>query len=150
MYLPPPEDRTDLNDLRHGHIVIIAAHWLFVSAGLLFVLYRPASVADLMEGVLAIAAVNFFLYTRPLSDRPVERCWAYGASIADLVVISALILIQGTVTGKTRVFYYPAILAFSLVFPPLVTVVLTASVLGFVFMAEVGTIWTSASSWRNC
>jgi hypothetical protein len=42
------------------------------------------------------------------------------------------------VTGNTRVFYYPAILAFSLVFPPLVTVVLTASVLGFVFMAGVG------------
>src|SRR5205814_8487648 len=123
---------TALDDLRRGNIVIIAARWLFVSAGLLFVLYRPQSVADLTAGVLAalvIAVMNFYLHTRPLTNRAVEPLWAYWASAADLTAISGLILMQGSLTGKPHVFYYPAILAYSLVFPPGVTILLTGGVL---------------------
>jgi len=132
---------SQLDDLEQGHSVIIAARWLLVAAGLMFVLYRPQSTTELTVGVLAvlgIAAVNFWLHTRPLTNQPVEPAWAYAASVADLAVISGLVLMQGSLTSKAFVFYYPAILAYSLVFPTGVSTVLTAGVLGFVFDRGVG------------
>lgn len=129
-----------LDDLEHGHSVIIAARWLLVAAGLMFVLYRPQSTTELTVGVLAvlgIAAANFWLHTRPLTNQAVEPLWAYMASAADLAVISGLVLMQGSLTSKAYVFYYPAVLVYSLVFPTGVSAVLTAGVLGFVFMRGV-------------
>lgn len=126
---------TPLDDLEQGHSVIIAARWLLVAAGLMFVLYRPHSTTDLTAGVLAvlgIAAVNFWLHTRPLTNQPIEPLWAYLASVADLAAISGLVLMQGGLTSKAYVFYYPAILVYSLVFPTSVSAALTASVLAFV------------------
>jgi len=124
-----------VDDLEQGHSVIIAARWLLVAAALIFVLYRPHSSTDLSVGVLsvlAIAALNFWLHTRPLTNRPVEPLWAFMASGADLAVISGLMLMQGSLTGQSYVFYYPAIVAYSLVFPTLVSGILTGAVLFFV------------------
>jgi len=126
-----------LDDLRQGYIVIIAARWILVAAGLMFILYRPQSTTELSVGVLAvlgIAAINFWLHTRPLTNQPVEPVWAYCASAADLAVISGLVLLPGGPASRTFVFYYPAILAYSLVFPVGVTVLLSAGVLSFVAM----------------
>ena len=112
--------RAPMDDLEQGHSVIIAARWLLVAAGLLFVLYRPQSTAEITVGVLAvlgIAVANFWLHTRPLTNQPVEPHWAYLASVADLAVISGLVMMQGSLTSKTYVFYYPAVLVYSLVFP---------------------------------
>ena len=134
--LPHIETAKSMDDLERGHSVIIAARWLLVTVGLLFVLYRPESASDITIGVLAalgIAAVNFWLHTRPLTGRRVEPVWAYAASVADLAVISGLVLIQGSLNSKAYVFYYPAILVYSLVFPTSVSVILSAGVLGFVF-----------------
>ncbi len=120
---------TPMDDLEQGHSVIIAARWLLVAAGLMFVLYRPQSTTDLTAGVLAvlgIAAVNFWLHTRPLTNQPIEPLWAYLASVADLTAISGLVLMQGGLTSKAYVFYYPAILVYSLVFPTSVSAALTA------------------------
>jgi len=126
-----------LDDLRQGHSVIIAARWMLVAAGLMFVLYRQQSVSELTVGVLSIlgiAAVNFWLHCRPLTNQPVEPQWAYCASAADLVVISGLVLMQGSQMSKAYAFYYPAILGYSLVFPTVVSTVLTGAVLAFVLV----------------
>ncbi|MBK5291141.1 MAG: hypothetical protein JJE04_05635 [Acidobacteriia bacterium] len=138
---PRAATHAPLDDLEHGHSVIIAARWLLVAAGLMFVLYRPQSTTELTAGVLAvlgIAAANFWLHTRPLTNQPVEPLWAYMASAADLAVISGLVLMQGSLTSKAYVFYYPAVLVYSLVFPARVSAVLTAAVLGFVFTRGIG------------
>ena len=134
------EEEAPLDDLRQGHTVIIAARWILVAAGLVFVLYRPKSPLDVTVGILSVlglAVVNFWLHTRPLTNRPVEPRWAYLASAADIAVISGLMLMTGSVASKSYVFYYPAVLAYSLVFPPAVSAVLSASVLGFVFLTGV-------------
>jgi hypothetical protein len=126
-----------LDDLQQGHSVIIAARWMLVAAGLIFVLYRQQSVTELTVGVLAIlgiAALNFWLYCRPLTNQPVEPQWAYCASAADLVVISGLLLMQGSQMSKAYAFYYPAILGYSLVFPTVVSTVLTGAVLALVLL----------------
>ena len=135
--LAPIREESSLDDLRQGHSVIIAARWMLVAAGLMFVLYRQQSVSELTVGVLAIlgiAAVNFWLHCRPLTNQPVEPQWAYCASAADLVVISGLVLMQGSQMSKAYAFYYPAILGYSLVFPAAVSAVLTGAVLAFVLV----------------
>jgi hypothetical protein len=136
----PRERETPLDDLRQGHTVIIAARWMLVAAGLGFVLYRPKSPLDVTIGILSVlglAIVNFWLHTRPLTNRPVEPFWAYLASAADVAVISGLMLMTGSVASKSYVFYYPAVLAYSLVFPLGVSASLSAAVLAFVFATGV-------------
>ena len=126
------------DDLRHGQIVVVAARWLLVAAGLGFLLYRPQSTLELTTGILGllgIAVANFWLHTRLLTRQPIEPQQAYWASVADLAVISGLVLVQGSVTSGASAFYYPAILAYSLVFPTQVTALLTAGVLSFVTIA---------------
>ena len=131
-------------DVYQGTSVIIAARWLLVAAGLAFVLYRPHSTAELAIGVLSIlgvAVTNFWLQMRPLRNRPIEPLWAYLASGADLAVISGLIVVQGDPSSKTFVFYYPAIVAYSLVFPGNVTRILTGGILGFlIYLSRTGDV----------
>lgn len=123
-----------------GHIVIVAARWLLVVAGLAFLLYKPESTTELATGilgVLAIAVSNFWLHTRLLTHQSIDPQWAYWASAADLTVISWLVLIQGSGASKAFVFYYPAVLALSLVFPAAVSALLTSGVVGFVLLAGI-------------
>jgi hypothetical protein len=118
----------------NGLIIIVAARWLLVTAGLVFLLYRPQSTTEVgigVLGVLGIAAANFWLHTRLLTKQAIEPQWAYWASIADLGVISSLVLLQGSGTSKAYVFYYPAVLAYSLVFPRAVSALLTSGVVAF-------------------
>lgn len=129
-----------MENLEYGYSVIIAARWMLVAVALCFVLYRPQSVAEITVGtmsVLGIAALNFWLHTRPLTNRPVEAGWAYLASLADLAVISGLMLWQGSASGQAYVFYYPAIVAYSLVFPAEITFLLTSGMLAFVLKSGV-------------
>ena len=129
-----------LDDLLHGHSIIIAARWMLVAVGLMLVLYRPQSATDLTIGVLSIlgiAVINFWLHTRPLTNRPTEPSWAYLASAADIGVISALMLLRGSVSGNTYAFYYPAVVGYSLVFPSAVSVLLSGAMLGFVYLTGV-------------
>jgi hypothetical protein len=124
-----------MDDLLHGHSVIIAARWMLVAVGLMIVLYRPQSVTDVtvgVLGVLGIAIVNFWLHTRPLTNRPTEPFWAYFASAVDIGVISGLTLIGGNMPGSTYAFYYPAVVGYSLVFPSSVSAWLSSAMLTFV------------------
>ena len=118
----------DRSDAYRGTSVVIAARWLLVAAGLAFVLYRPQSTMELSTGVvsiLAIAVSNFWLQMRPLRNQSVVPLWAWCASAADLLVISGLLFMQGDASGKAFAFYYPAVVAYSLVFPGYVNGLLT-------------------------
>jgi hypothetical protein len=129
------ETPKSMDDLLHGHSVIIAARWMLVAIGLTIVLYRPESVTDVtlgVLGVLAIAIVNFWLHTRPLTNRPIEPSWAYLASAVDIGVISGLTLRHWNVPGSTYAFYYPAVVGYSLVFPSSVSAMLSSAMLVFV------------------
>lgn len=79
-----------------------------------------------------MAVTNFWLQMRTLRKETVEPLWAHWASAADLAVISGLLLMQGDPSGKSFAFYFPAIVAYSLVFPMQVTAILTAAVVSFV------------------
>lgn len=141
--LSTKEMETTAEELRHGQIVIVTARWALVLAGLVLLMWRPVDLAAFTIGilvVLALAVVNFFLHVQILRDRPIARTSVYGMSLADLLVITLIVITREGFNAHTFVFYYPAVLAYSLVFPGQISLLLTAglvAVYGLISMPEV-------------
>ena len=117
-------DDETLADLSFGQIVIIAARWILVAAGLLIALWGPVSAGELKVQVtvlLILAVANFYLHAQLLTRRPVLDMVAYGASAADIAIITLLVIAQGGFKSGLYIFYFPAILAFSVAFPTAMT-----------------------------
>jgi hypothetical protein len=126
------------DDLAHGQIVSVAARWILVGAGLLLALWSPASLGPLRLQVLVllmIAVANFYLHAQILRKRIAFAGVAYLASAADLAVITTLVLTQGGFDSNLWVFYFPAVLALSVAFPPALTA-LFAGATGFIYGAS--------------
>ena len=71
--------------------------------------------------LLMIAVANFYLHAQILRKRAAFAGIAYAASAADLAVITTLVLTQGGFDSNIWVFYFPAVLALSVAFPPALT-----------------------------
>ncbi|MBC8077343.1 MAG: hypothetical protein H7Y32_14810 [Chloroflexales bacterium] len=115
-----------------GQIVIITARWVLVLAGLLLTLWQPGTVAELRVHIVALlllAVGNFYLHAQVLMRRPLAELTVYAASVADIVVITLLAFSQGGAASGIYIFYFPAIMAFSVAFPGVVTGGFVAAVL---------------------
>jgi len=137
MSLRPPQAEAQA-DLDHGQVVIVTARWLLIVVGLFLLILRPTgSVGELRVQVallLLLGLVNFVLLARLLRRRPVLPVIAYTASAFDLVVVTILVLSQGG-DSPTFVLYFPALVALSVAFEPLVMVeyaLATAGVYGVI------------------
>ena len=120
------------DDLLHGQMVVIAARWILVSAGLLLALWNPFAIGELrvqIALVLALAVGNFYLHAQVLTGKAIPAPVVLGASIADFAVISLIVMIQGGFESSVYVFYFPAILAFSVAFNTQVTSALTGGLI---------------------
>ena len=87
--------------MAEGQIVIICARWLLVLAALLLTLWSPGpdALADIRLRVpvlLLLAVANFYLHAQVLMRRPVAANIIYAASVADIIVITLLLLAQGS------------------------------------------------------
>lgn len=121
--------------LADGQIVIISARWLLVLTALMLTLWTsdPNTLSDIRLRVpvlLLLAIANFYLHAQVLMRRSVAANVIYAASAADMVVISLLLLAQGGFEAPLYIFYFPAILAFSVAFPATITACFTAIVIG--------------------
>jgi hypothetical protein len=120
-------------DLAHGQVVIVAARWVLVAAGLVLALWNPASIGPLRLQVLVlllIAVANFFLHAQLLRKRGAVDGIAYLASGADLAVITLLVASQDGFDSNLFVFYFPAKLALSVAFQPQLTAVYVGATMG--------------------
>jgi hypothetical protein len=120
-------------DLAHGQVVIVAARWILVFAGLILALWNSTEVGQLRVQILfilALAFANFYLHAQILMRKPAIRPVVYAASAADLIVISTNILISGGFEAESYVFYFPALLVLSVAFPAMMTVLFTAATAG--------------------
>lgn len=125
---------TASKDLAHGQIVIVTARWLLVLAGLLLTLWNPGEIGELRVQILVIlllAIANFYLQAQLLMRRPVVDQVVYAASAADLTVITVLIMTGGGYESGLYIFYFPAILAFSVAFPTAMTWLYVATTMFF-------------------
>ncbi len=139
--LIPEHNRTV--DLAQGQLVVIAARWVLVVAGLLLALWDPQGMGVLRVQIvliLGLAVSNFFLQGQYLKKRPVLTDILYGASAADIAVISAIVMAQGGFESHVYVFYFPALLAISVAFPPFVTLGFAASAMGAYGLISTATI----------
>jgi len=139
----------DEGDLAHGQMVIVAARWILVTAGLVLALWNPASIGPLRLQVLVlllIAVANFFLHSQLLRKRGAVSGTAYLASAADLGVITLLVATQGGFDSNLFVFYFPAMLALSVAFRPELTAAYggaTIALYGLICFQSIGLDTTS-------
>ena len=138
-------EKTDVDEnLAHGQVVIVAAHWMLVITGLMLALWNPGALGELQVSILLIlslAVANFFLHARILMGRPIPAQLAYAASTADIAVISLVLIAGGGFNTIPFVFYFPALLALSVAFPSNTTALFTAATVasyGFISMATAG------------
>ena len=136
-------------DLSSGQQVIIAARWVLVVTGLMLALVHPdpEAIGDLrviIVVLLGLAGANFYLHTQLLTNRPALAGVVYGASVADLVAISLIVLAQGGSDSQVYVFYFPAMLAFSVAFGTQMTLIFAGGAI-----ATYGLIAASTFSGEN-
>jgi hypothetical protein len=107
--------------LDEGQMVIVAARWVLVLAGLILILIDTQSVGlntirfEIMV-ILALAVSNFYFAAQVLTKRKAPESAIYAASLADLGVITLIVVVQGGFQSNVYTFYFPAILAFSVAF----------------------------------
>ena len=137
---------SDEPEERRGEIVLLAARWVLIVVGIVLTLDAPASLIQLQFGVgvlIAIAAVNFVLHTNLVTNQAASKtvlCWS---SAGDVVAITSIIAMTGGFSSYVFVFFYPAILAYSVALPFRVTAGLTAAVVGL-YAAVVLTVSAAA------
>jgi len=122
----PTTDADNADDLAGGQIVIVIARWLLVLAGLGLTLWHPMEsdldrVRITILVLLALAVSNFYLHARSLIGRAVRAPLLYAASAADIAVITLIVWTKGGMSGAPFVFYFPALIAFALVFQGRIT-----------------------------
>src|SRR5216684_3928357 len=112
-----------LEDVFFGQSVILWARWSVILAGAVLVLWTSTTVQQLTRTFpffLVLMAMNFFLHGRYVMGSPLNRSVVVAASIADLLLITAIVVFwPGSVGLKNQFFvlYYPVVFAFALVFP---------------------------------
>ena len=121
-----------VDDLAHGQVLILVARWILVLVGFFLVLIEPASIGRLCFQVLfllLLAVANFYLCAQLLMRRPTLPLVVYGASLADLVIITLFNAVEGGFSSSNFVFYFPALLGISVVFPTWLTLAYTGGAL---------------------
>jgi hypothetical protein len=107
------------SETAQGQMILVVARWVLVIAGLGLVLWNPGPLDTLRFKILfllLLAAGNFYLGSQVLRRKPMSRWIVYAASLADILIISLIIISESGFDSNTYIFYYPAILAISVVF----------------------------------
>jgi hypothetical protein len=122
----PREVRTarqaEQEDLFFGQTVILWARWSVIVAGIVLVLWTSTDIALLtrtMPFFLVLMAINFFLHGRFVTGSPLNRVAVTVASVVDLILITAIVVLWPGSHGLNNQFfvlYFPVVFAFALVF----------------------------------
>jgi hypothetical protein len=119
-------EQAEQEDVFFGQTVIIWARWAVILAGTVLAIWTSSNVSTLVQTIpffLALIAMNFFLHGRYVMGSPLNRAAVIGASLVDLVLITAIIVFWPSTKGVSSglfVLYYPVVFAFALVFPRLI------------------------------
>jgi hypothetical protein len=114
--------QADQEDVFFGQTVIMWARWSVIVAGIMLVLWTSTNVSLLTQTMpffLVLMAVNFFLHGRYVMGSPLNRTVVTVASVIDLVLITAIVVLWPGAHGLNNQFYvlyFPVVFAFALVF----------------------------------
>ena len=108
------------DDYRPTVAIAVAVRWLLVSAFLAMVNYRGDHTSTWMifNGLgVGMVLANGFMTWRLLAHRPITWHYALGIGLLDLAVITVALYVSNGLQNGSYVFYYPALLGLSLMFP---------------------------------
>lgn len=120
-------------DLAYGQTVLVWARWILIGTGLLLSFWSPKDLTTLqvqLAAIIALAFGNFYLHVQLLRGHPALDNVVYGASLADIAVVTALVLVQTGYPSPVFIFYFAAIVGISVAFPTWMTAGYTALVIG--------------------
>ena len=123
--------QAEQEDVFFGQTVILWARWCVIVTGIVLVLWTSVNVGLLtrtMPFFLVLMAVNFFLHGRYVMGSPLNRVVVTVASVLDLVLITAIVVLWPGSHGlhnQSFVLYFPVVFAFALVFTRKVEVAYT-------------------------
>ena len=118
-------------DLVFGQTVLVWARWILIGTGLVLSFWSPSDLLMLqvqLTAIIALAFGNFYLHVQLLRGHPAIDNIVYAASVADLCVVTALVLVQGGYSSPVFIFYFAAVVGISVAFPTLLTAGYTAAV----------------------
>ena len=125
------EVRSD--DLVSGQTVLVWARWILIGTGLVLSFWTPADLLTLqvqLAAIIALAFGNFYLHVQLLRGHPALDNVVYGASLADICVVNALVIVQGGYASPVFIFYFAAVVGISVAFPTVLTAGYTLIVVG--------------------
>ncbi len=139
------------NPLVEGQMVIIIARFILIVATLILIMVdakftktvSPIVTRVEIMTVLLLAVSNFYLVSQVLTKRKTHDIVLYGMSMADLMVITLAVMMQGGFASGTYIFYFPAMLMFALAFPALELYLFlggTMSIYAFISMVSMATM----------
>lgn len=129
------------DDLAYGQTVLVWARWILIGTGLLLSFWSPTDLLTLqvqLAAIIALAFGNFYLHVQLLRGHPALDNVVYGASLADISVVTALVLVQHGFSSPVFIFYFAAIVGISVAFPSQMTAgytLLTVGVYGIICLA---------------
>ncbi len=128
--------QADQEDVFFGQTVILWARWSVIAAGIALVLWTSTSISHLTQTIpffLALMAMNFFLHGRYVMGSPLNRAVVTVASLIDLVLITAIVVLWPGSHGLNNQFfvlYFPVVFAFALVFTRRIEAAYTVMAMG--------------------
>ncbi|HVH63036.1 MAG TPA: hypothetical protein VNA65_05505 [Candidatus Dormibacteraeota bacterium] len=127
----PGSVRTE--DLAYGQTVLVWARWILIGTGLLLSFWAPSDLVTLqvqLAAIIALAFGNFYLHVQLLRGHPAIDNVVYGASLADIAVVTALVIVQHGFSSPVFIFYFAAIVGISVAFPTWMTTAYTTLIVG--------------------
>jgi hypothetical protein len=121
------------DDLVFGQTVLVWARWILIGTGLLLSFWSPTDLLTLqiqLAAIIALAFGNFYLHVQLLRGHPAIDNVVYAASIGDILVVTALVIVQGGYPSPVFIFYFAAVVGVSVAFPTVLTAAYTAIVIG--------------------
>ena len=132
-------------DLAYGQTVLVWARWILIGTGLLLSFWSPKDLLTLqiqLAAIIALAFGNFYLHVQLLRGQAALDNVVYGASLADIAVVTALVLVQGGYPSPVFIFYFAAIVGISVAFPTPITGLYTSLVVGVYGVISLATATT--------
>jgi hypothetical protein len=120
-------------DLVFGQTVLVWARWILIGTGLVLSFWTPTDLLTLqvqLAAIVALAFGNFYLHVQLLRGHAAIDEVVYAASLADICVVTALVLVQGGYSSPVFVFYFAAVVGISVAFPTILTAGYTLLVVG--------------------
>jgi hypothetical protein len=121
------------DDLAYGQTVLVWARWILIGTGLVLSFWSPTDLTTLqvqLAAIIALAFGNFYLHVQLLRGHPAIDNVVYAASLADIAVVTALVIVQGGYSSPVFIFYFAAIVGISVAFPSWMTAAYTTIVVG--------------------